>query len=137
MTDSRTPPKASGIVLIADDYGDTRELFSDCLSAAGFTTIEARDGVEAVAVATSQRVDAIVMDLQMLNMDGWEATRRIRAAVGKAPYIVAVSGHFVDESRRDAYDAGVDDFVGKPLAPDVLVQIVGAALRSRRLDSDG
>ena len=66
-------------------------------------------------------------------MDGWEATRQIRARVHGRPYIVALTAHHSSESSRAAaYDAGCDDLVGKPLTPDILVAIVEAALRLRR-----
>ena len=70
------------------------------------------------------------MDLQMPVMDGWEATRQIRARVPSQPYILALTAHHAsDSSRAAAYDAGCDDLVGKPLTPQSLVAIVEAALR--------
>ena len=118
-------------MLIAEDYEDTRELYAAGLSDAGFTVITARDGAEAVDAVASQRVEAIVIDLKMPVMTGWEAIRRIREIHGTAAYILAVSAHGFESSRSDAYEAGVDDFVTKPVTADVIVTIVRAALRSR------
>ena len=127
--------RTNGVVLVVEDFDDTRELYVGCLTEAGFTVLAARDGVEGFALATlpSNRVDAVVMDLQMPVMDGWEAIRRIRASAGPAPYILVVSAYDGPVSLREAYDAGADDFLGKPLDPTVLVTIVRAALRSRRM----
>jgi CheY-like chemotaxis protein len=121
----------SGLVLVVDDVEDVRELWIHCFTEAGFAVEAAADGVEAVALATSTRPVAVVMDLQMPNMDGFDAARRIREILGAAPYMIGVSAHAGDGSRREAYEAGFDDLVTKPMAPNVLITIVRAALRSR------
>lgn len=66
----------------------------------------------------------------MPEMDGWEATRRIRAELGAAPYILAISAHGSVESRWEAYDAGCDTPFAKPMVPDVLIAIIVGALRN-------
>lgn len=116
-------------VLIVEDFEDVRTLYAQILRGAGFDVFEAADGRDAMRLAVEQRPDAIIMDLQMPEMDGWEAARQIRAHLGAAPLILAVSAHSSDESRREAYDAGCDSFIAKPLTPDVLLTIVSAALR--------
>jgi two-component system response regulator MprA len=118
------------VVLLVDDDLDSRAGYAEWLAAAGFTVEVASTGAEAVAMAAVHSPDAIIMDLQMPVMDGWEATRQIRASHSGRPYILALTAHHAsDANRAAAYDAGCDDLVGKPLGPDILVAIVAAALR--------
>lgn len=117
------------LVLIAEDYEDVRELYEECLTRAGFEVVSAVNGEEAIARAKERAPRAIVMDLQMPNVDGWEAIRGIRAlAIEPRPYILAVTAHIADGARVDAYEAGADDYVAKPIAPDVICSIIRAAL---------
>lgn len=133
-TNTTRPEVSGGVVVIAEDSDDTRELYVECFTEAGFAVEAATNGGEAVFIGTARPVAAYVIDLQMPIMDGWEAIRRIREAFGKEPYILAVSGHIhADEPRNAAYDAGADDVVAKPIEPNVLITIVRAALRTPRV----
>ncbi len=129
--------QAAGLVLVVDDYEETQLMYEQWLAEAGFSVVTASNGVEALTKATIEGAppDAVVMDLQMPEMDGFDATRRIRAALGASPYIIALSAFASDASRREAYEAGCDDFLAKPLTPDVLVTVLRAALRDRKRDS--
>ena len=71
------------LVLVADDMQDARDIYASYLEARGFRAVTARDGEQAVEVATSERPDVIVMDLTMPKMDGIEATRRIKRILGR------------------------------------------------------
>jgi CheY-like chemotaxis protein len=73
-----TPP-AGPLVLGVDDYQDAREMYSQYLQASGFRVAEARTGTEAVRVARELKPDCILMDLALPGIDGWEATRQIKA----------------------------------------------------------
>lgn len=120
-------PLSRKLVLVVDDYEDARALYAANLEEAGFNVVEASDGAEAVHVATSQPVDAIIMDLSMPRVDGWDATRQIRAAIGERPvYIIALSALDGDASRALAFDAGCDDFIAKPFLPAGLVAVLRA-----------
>jgi CheY-like chemotaxis protein len=119
------------LILVVDDFEDTRVLYAEALVEAGFRVDQAATGREAIESARSQPPDAILMDLHMPNVDGWDATRAIRATNGARPYIVAVSAHFSESSKQEAFDAGCDDFVAKPVLPDLMVTIVRGALRAR------
>lgn len=120
-------PVASKLVLLVDDYEDTRALYAVHLEEAGFRVVEAADGAEAVHLASAQPVDAIIMDLSMPRMDGWDATRQIRAAIGDRPvYVIALSALDGDESRALAFDAGCDDFIAKPFLPAGLIAVLRA-----------
>jgi CheY-like chemotaxis protein len=119
------------IVLVAEDYEDARELFVQCLADAGFEVHEAEDGAAAVALARRCGAQAIVMDLHMPNVDGWEATRLIRSEVGTGPYILAVSAVDGPESRKRAFEAGCDGYVTKPIDPRLLCEILKTNLAAR------
>lgn len=112
-----------------EDFEDVRTLYAEVLREAGFEVSEAADGREAVKLALERRPEAVIMDLQMPEMDGWEAARQIRAHFGPAIFILAVSAHSSDGSRGEAYDAGCDAFVAKPVTPHALLAVVTAALR--------
>jgi CheY-like chemotaxis protein len=118
-------------VLVAEDYEDVRTLYEECLTRAGFDVVGAANGAEAVERARADSPHAVLMDLQMPDLDGWEAIRRIRQlTLLRRPYILAITAHIADGSRVDAYEAGADDFVAKPISPDMICQIISAALKS-------
>jgi CheY-like chemotaxis protein len=118
-------------VLVAEDYEDVRLLYEECLARAGFEVMSAANGADAIEQARSAPPHAVLMDLQMPDVDGWEAIRRIRAlALDPRPYILAVTAHIAEGSRVDAYEAGADDFVAKPISPDTICEIIRAALNN-------
>lgn len=110
------------MVLVVDDYEDAREMYSEYLQFAGFRTCEAKTGLEALVQAASVLPDIILMDLSLPEMDGWEATRRLKAAI-KTRHIpvVALTGHALAGHSEAAKDAGCDAFVAKPCLPEDLV----------------
>ena len=116
MTDQ--PP----LILVVDDYQDAREMYAEYLQYSGFRVAEAKNGNEAVAQARSLRPDLILMDLSLPGMDGWEATRVLKAddATKHIP-IVALTGHALAGASEGARKAGCDSFVTKPCLPDDLV----------------
>lgn len=117
-------------VLIAEDYEDVRLLYEECLARAGFDVVTAVNGADAIERARTAPPHAVLMDLQMPEVDGWEAIRRIRAmSLEPRPYILAVTAHIAEGSRVDAYEAGADDFVAKPIAAETICQIISAALK--------
>ena len=117
-----------GTVLVVDDNDDIRELHVHCFTQAGFTVEAAADGLEAVALARSLRPDAVVMDLQMPIMDGFEAARQIREILGRRICPLAVSAHVGDGGPSETYDAGFDDLIRKSVAPAELLARVRTAL---------
>jgi two-component system cell cycle response regulator DivK len=126
------------LVLIVDDYEDTRLLYVEHLQEAGFRVIEATDGEEATRLALTLRPDAILMDLSMPKLDGWDATRRIRAdAAMKDTYIIALSAMDGEISREMAFDAGCNDFIAKPFLAQALVQVLEAHFRGGSGGSGG
>jgi len=117
MTDQNTP-----LILVVDDYQDAREMYAEYLQFSGFRVAEARNGNEAVAQAFSLRPDLILMDLSLPGMDGWEATRLLKADDRtKHIPVVALTGHALAGASEGAKRAGCDSFVTKPCLPDNLV----------------
>jgi len=113
----RTP-----IVLVVDDFADNREMYSEYLTFSGYEVIEAKNGIEAVEAAQGRMPDIIIMDLSLPVMDGWEATRRLKAdeRTRRIP-IVALTGHALAGHSKGAKEAGCDSFLAKPCLPDQLV----------------
>ena len=117
MTEQKTP-----LILVVDDYQDAREMYAEYLQFSGFRVAEAKNGNEAVEQAFALKPDLILMDLSLPGMDGWEATRRLKAddTTRHIP-IVALTGHALAGASEGAKRAGCDSFVTKPCLPDDLV----------------
>lgn len=102
-------------ILVVDDQADSRSLLVRILAAVGFQTCEATDGVEALRAFESLKPAAVLMDLRMPHMDGFETTRKIKqSGPGRHTPIIAVTASTFEEDRKRALDGGMDDFVGKP-----------------------
>jgi two-component system cell cycle response regulator DivK len=119
------------LVLVVDDFADNREMYSEYLSFSGYDVIEAKNGIEAIAAAQDRMPDVIVMDLSLPLMDGWEATRRLKAdeRTRRIP-VVALTGHALAGHSRVAREAGCDSFLAKPCLPDQLVAEIRRMLES-------
>jgi len=103
-------------ILYVEDNDDNVYMLRNRLTRAGFTVVIATDGVQGVAMAGSERPDLIIMDLTLPDMDGWEATRRIKAdpATKHIP-VVALTANAMEGDREKALAAGCDDFDTKPV----------------------
>jgi two-component system cell cycle response regulator DivK len=110
------------IVLLVDDYPDAREMYAEYLEFSGFDIVQAGNGVEAIERALDSHPDVILMDLSLPVMDGWEATRRLKAdsRTNRIP-VLAVTGHALTGVSKEAKDAGCDGFITKPCLPEDLV----------------
>ena len=108
-------------VLVADDEPENRELLEELLGSMGFAIRHARDGAEAVALCAQWRPHLVVMDLRMPGMDGYEATRQIRATHGPELKIIALSASVFPASRQRALHEGADAFLAKPFREDDLL----------------
>ena len=110
-------------VLLVDDYPDAREMYTEYLEFSGFDVIEAGNGIEALQRAVDTTPDIILMDLSLPVMDGWEATRRLKADQRTAAIpVVALTGHALAGISEGAKKAGCDAFVTKPCLPEDLVR---------------
>lgn len=122
------------LVLIVEDQPDLRHLYAQQLTLSGFDVIEASDGVDAIAHTSSQFPDVVLMDLSLPILDGWEATRRLKADARTAHIpIVALTAHDDSGGLQRATSAGCDWFVPKPCAPDALITEVRRVLSGPKL----
>ncbi|HKN85123.1 MAG TPA: response regulator [Pyrinomonadaceae bacterium] len=112
-------------VLVVDDFDDTRLLLRTWLERRGFRVVEAADGVQAITQAETEAPDLIIMDIQMPQLDGLSATRRIRRVKSLTSIpIVAVSAYGADQFREQALAAGCDEYVSTPFEPATLEGII-------------
>ncbi len=128
MADRQKTP----LVMVVEDYEDAREMYVEYLKFCGFSVTEARNGVEALEQAFRRVPDIILMDLALPQMDGWEATRRLKQDPRTAAVpIVALTGHALAGHADGARAAGCDAFVTKPCLPDALVDEINRVLSAR------
>src|SRR5262245_5802306 len=124
---ARKSPPARSRVLVIEDNGDTRESLCLLLSLAGCEVRDAPDGTEGLRLALDWRPDAVVCDIGMPGLDGWEVARRVRRALGGAGLLAALTGYGQDEDRRRSLAAGFDHHLNKPADPGELLGLLGVA----------
>ncbi|MCO6451640.1 MAG: GAF domain-containing protein [Caldilineales bacterium] len=109
-------------ILVAEDNAINQKLALRLLSNMGYRADVAANGLEAIQAVERQRYDVILMDVQMPEMDGLEATRQIRKLLGlHQPHIVAMTANAMQGDREEALAAGMDDYVSKPIRVEELV----------------
>lgn len=112
-------------ILIVDDFDDTRLLLRTWLEKKGFRVLEAENGNLAVAAAENNRPDLIIMDVEMPELDGLAATRKIRELKDyKDVPILAVSAYGADQYRDHAIAAGCNEYVSTPFEPEELERLI-------------
>ena len=113
-------------ILIVEDHEDARRILRDMLETTDYELVEAENGEQALAEVARQRPDLILMDIQLPILDGYEATRRIKAdpALRSIP-IIAVTSYALSGDESKARAAGCDDFIPKPYSPRQLLAKVG------------
>lgn len=117
-------------ILIVDDFDDTRLLLRTWLQKKGFRVVEAENGNRAISEAESARPDLIIMDVEMPELDGLAATRRIRELENlKDVPIVAVSAYGADQYRDHALEAGCDEYVSTPFEPEELERLIRTLIK--------
>ncbi len=109
-------------ILVIEDTEDNRQILRDLLTAAGFELIEAVDGAAGVAMAREHCPDLILMDIQLPVIDGYEATRRIKAdpALAGIP-VIAVTSYALSGDEEKTRAAGCDGYIAKPFSPRQLL----------------
>ena len=111
-------------ILLVEDNEMNRDMLSRRLTRRGYEILLAVDGEQAVAIALDTKPDLILMDLSLPVIDGWEATRQIRATAPNHFPIIALSAHAMTGDREQALAAGCDDFDTKPVdLPRLLAKI--------------
>jgi len=119
----------SAKVLLVEDNEMNRDMLSRRLIKKGYTVTIAVDGLQAVARASSDEPDLILMDMSLPEIDGWEATRRIKAEPGTRDIpIIALTAHAMSGDREKAIEAGCDEFDTKPVDLDRLLGKMSAIL---------
>jgi two-component system, cell cycle response regulator DivK len=116
-------------ILLVEDNEMNRDMLSRRLLRKGFEVVMAVDGGQAVAMAESEHPDLILMDMSLPVIDGWEATRRVKAADATAHIpVIALTAHAMSGDREKALDAGCDDYDTKPIEMARLLEKIDAAL---------
>lgn len=116
-------------ILYVEDNEDNIYMLTKRLKRKGFEVITAMDGEEGIAMAQDHAPNLIIMDLSLPVLDGWEATRRIKAApeTGNIP-IIALTAHAMTQDRALAFEAGCDEFDTKPVEMPRLLEKIDALL---------
>jgi two-component system, cell cycle response regulator DivK len=105
-------------ILVVEDQEDNRRILRDLLSSVGFQLLEASTGEEGIRLAEAHRPDLILMDIQMPVLDGYEATRQIKAKADLRHIpIIVVTSYALSGDEAKARAAGADDYVAKPFSP--------------------
>jgi len=120
-------------ILVIEDQEDNRQILRDLLTNADFEVIEAADGEAGLAAAVAHRPDLILMDIQLPIVDGYEATRRLKAdsALCAIP-VIAVTSYALGEDAAKARAAGCDGYISKPYSPRQLLAKVREHLSTPR-----
>jgi len=112
-------------ILVVEDDPDNRRIVAKVLSVEGYHVIEATDGIEALARARAERPDLILMDLALPNVDGWEATRRLKSdPETRSIPVVALTAVAMRGDEEQARAAGCDDYLPKPARPAAIRAVV-------------
>ena len=118
-------------ILLVEDNEMNRDMLSRRLARKGHEVVVGEDGQQGVDMATSEAPDLILMDMSLPVIDGWEATRRIKAAPETAGIpVIALTAHAMASDRQKALDAGCDDYDTKPVELDRLLGKIDALLNA-------
>ena len=124
------PPK----ILLVEDNEDNRRIYSTILTHTGYRVLEATDGEAGIALAIAEIPDLILMDVSIPKINGWDATRQLKAdPVTMGIPIIALTAHALASDREKSIDAGCDGYIAKPAEPRVVLaevlRRVGPAVR--------
>jgi CheY-like chemotaxis protein len=109
-------------LLLVEDNEDNRIIYSTVLRHLGYTVVEALDGIQAIALARSELPDLILMDISIPEVDGWEATRILRADPRtRGIPIIALTAHALADDRERATAVGFTSYLAKPVEPRAVV----------------
>jgi CheY-like chemotaxis protein len=116
-------------ILLVEDNEMNRDMLSRRLQKKGYEVVMAVDGEQGVAMAETQAPAVVLMDMSLPGLDGWEATRRLKAAAGtRAIPVIALTAHAMAGDREKALAAGCDDFDTKPIELERLLAKIEALL---------
>ena len=110
-------------MLVVDDHPINRKVMHATLEKMGLAAVEVASGLEALERLGEEAFDLVLMDCEMPGMDGFEATRRLRAR-SQVP-VVALTAHVLEGTREKCLSAGMNDYLSKPIKPEALAQALG------------
>jgi len=116
------------VVLVVEDDAEMNELQRELLDVHGFDSMAAYTGVEALEVCGRNRTDAVLLDLMLPEMDGYETCRRLRCQVAGRLPIVMVTALDGEDCRKRGIEAGADAYFTKPFDPDQVVSTLEVLL---------
>ena len=118
-------------ILLVEDNELNRDMLSRRLARKGYEVLLAEDGAKGVAAAAAERPDLVLMDMSLPVLDGWEATRRLKADPGtRAIPVIALTAHAMSTDRERAVEAGCDDYDTKPIELPRLLEKIERLLRA-------
>ena len=124
-------------ILLAEDHPVNERVVMRMLKRLGFSADAVHDGREALSAVSAGRYDLVLMDCQMPEMDGYQATREIRAQnLDPRPVIVALTAHALESDREKCIAAGMDDYLSKPVQPEDLARVITKWLTKPETESD-
>jgi CheY-like chemotaxis protein len=132
------PIQSSLRILLAEDNAVNQKVALKLLDQLGYRADVVSNGLEALDALDRQRYDVVLMDVQMPELDGLDATRRIRLrwSAEARPYVVAMTANAMPEDREACRAAGMDDYVAKPIRPEELAAAL-SRVQARHADSNG
>ncbi|MGA9099583.1 MAG: PAS domain S-box protein [Methanotrichaceae archaeon] len=117
-------------ILLAEDNAVNQRVLLQMLKNLGYRADVAADGIEVLKAMELQSYDLVLMDVQMPEMDGFETTREIRRRWPNGPMIVALTAYALEGDREKCLDAGMDDYLSKPVKMDCLVEVLSKITQS-------
>ena len=125
-------PPSGPLVVLVDDNSDNLAIYRQYLEWKGFRVVEATDGLQALEQAAAFTPEAIVMDLSLPRLDGWEAMRRLKAdpATKHIP-VIALTAHALVGDAEQARAAGCDRYLAKPCLPEALARAIRSLIKRR------
>ncbi len=131
MSDALVPETGTAVLLVEDNEMN-REMLTRRLKRKGFTVLEAGDATTALSIARSCPIGVVLMDMSLPEIDGWTATRMLKAdASTRAIPVMALTAHAMVQDREEALAAGCDEFETKPIEFDRLVQKIHQLMAAR------
>jgi CheY-like chemotaxis protein len=128
----------SRTILLVEDNTDNRIIYRRALEYFGYTVIEALDGEEAIRLATERLPDLVLMDISIPRIDGWEATKAIRADPRtKGIPVVALTAHALPSDRARGIEVGFVSYLTKPIEPRRVVEEIERITLGRAVDAQG
>ena len=114
------------LILLVEDHADAREALQALLELEGYEVVTAAEGLAALEIARAKHPDIALIDIGLPGLDGYEVARRLRAAEGSRPILVALTGYSQPQDLRDAEAAGFNAHLVKPVDADDLTRVLAS-----------